>query len=343
MRTHHHWVRALAVAVTLVATRPALAVSPADVATARELYKQGADALDANKPAVAIEKLSAAWALLRTPVIGYALARAHDKLGHLIEAREATLAVARLPVAPDETALSTAARADADKLSSALAPRIPHLTIDLQGAAPDDATVKLDGVVVPAAALKVSRQANPGAHAITAETADGRHAQASVSLAEGETREVKLTLPAPIKGVEPPPTKPPPITPPVVATDAPAPATEPPPRGGLSPVVWIGVGVGAAGLAVGAIFGGIAFGTTGSLSSRCNTITDGTRVCPTSAAGDVSLAQTSATVSTIGFIALGVGAATAVTGLLLGRSSSPPRAARVRPMLGPVSGLEGAF
>src|SRR5260370_42445676 len=89
-------------AVVLVAGA-ARATNPTDVATARELYKVGADALDMGDPKAAVEKLTQAWALVQTPVIGTDLARAHKALGHLVEAREAALAVQRLALAHDET------------------------------------------------------------------------------------------------------------------------------------------------------------------------------------------------------------------------------------------------
>ncbi len=186
--------RVAAIALVLTALAPRAYAgnpSPADVATARELYKDGADALDAGNVKVAAEKLAQAWSLVQTPVIGTDLARAQRSLGRLVEAREAALAVQRLAVAHDETSRSTQARTDADKIALELAPRIPHVKVTAQGVGSGHAaTVKLDGAIVPEAALSAARQANPGKHTATIDTDDGRHAEGAVTLAEGETKEI---------------------------------------------------------------------------------------------------------------------------------------------------------
>ncbi len=134
--------RCLTIAAILFAANARAAnPSAADVATARELYKQGADALDAGNAKLAADKLSQAWALVQTPVIGFDLARAQSALGHLVEAREAALGVQRIPVAKDETARSSEARGDATKIAAQLEPRSPHVTRDVRGLAGHAATV----------------------------------------------------------------------------------------------------------------------------------------------------------------------------------------------------------
>ncbi len=326
----------------LLASSSAGATSPADIATARELYKQGADAFDAGHAAVAVEKLKAAWALLETPVIGVELARAHEKLGHLIEAREAAIAVLRMPKAPDETALSTSARADADKLAVAIEKRVPHVTIHLNGATAESTNVKLDGIPIPQAALIAPRQANPGTHELVADTTDGRHASATFTVGESEMKEVMLEIPAApsVVAVKPPV---PNVTPEPTVPAAPVASTH---HASLSPLVWIGITVGGAGFVVGAIAGGMAFGAKGSLTTNCtlsNGTGDGKTVCPASSASNLSFAQTSGIVSTVGFVGFGVGVAVFVTGLLLSGGREPAHRASIAPMLGPISGVSGTF
>lgn len=324
----------LACVAFLLAAPEARATSPADIATARELYKEGADALDQGNASAAVEKLSAAWALLQTPVIGIALARAYDKLGQLIQARETALAIVRMPRAPDETTLSIVARNDADKLASTVAPRVPHVLIVLHGANPEDTNVKLDGNSIPPVALKVARQADPGTHSIVADTVDGRHVETTITLRESETKEAVVELPAAATISQKAPDTTPTVAPPLAVVSR---------ERTTSPVVWIGVTIAGAGLVVGAIFGAITFGTQSSLQSKCTIASsDGKSVCPQSAASDLSFAQTSATISTIGFVALGVGAAVLVTGLFLGGRKSGNKAA-ILPMIGPVSGVAGVF
>lgn len=325
-------------AASLVAGVAHAAPPSENVATARELYKQGADALDAHDVRTAVAKLSSAWALVQTPVIGLDLARAHLGMGALVDAREAALAVMRIPPAPDETARSREARAEATKLAESLAPRIPHVTLRVHGAGAEQATVKLDGRVVPPAALTVARQANPGPHVATIDTDDGRHAESSVTLAEGESKELVLQLPEPKAA---PTVAPPPVTPPATTTSAPTstPSTTRERVTYISPLVWIGVATTGVGLAVGAIGGGVALGAASTVSAHCTTIINGVNVCPPQYASSLSMGNAAATISTIGFVAAGVGAGALVTGLLLSGKRDVTTSARLVPMLGATTGL----
>ncbi len=317
--------------------------TPQNVATARELFKQGADALDVGDAKTAEEKLSAAWALAQTPVIGASLARAHLALGQLVEAREAALAVARLPPTPNETTRSAQARTEAEGLALQIAPRIPHVKIAIEGLADHEATIKLDGVIVPQAALSVSRQTNPGNHTGTVDTDDGRHAEGTITLGERETKDLILTLGAPTapRVTEPavvPPTKT--VPPPVIAP--------PPPTSSTSPLVWVGIATTGIGVAVGAVTGAFALSEASTVKSHCVNVspTDSQFVCGPSYTGDLSSARTMATVSTVGFIVGGVGVVVLITGLILsGKKHETPaaQAVRVVPMIGPISGVSGTF
>jgi hypothetical protein len=335
MMKMHRSILALVFVLGVARSAHAGGPSPENVATARELYKQGSDAFDAGDAKTAIDKLSAAWSLVQTPLIGFTLARADASIGRLVEAREAALAVLRAPVAADETARSAQARKDAEALAASLEPRIPHVKIVVDGASGAQLTVKLDGIVVPEAALAVARQTNPGSHAATVDSDDGRHAQATVTVAESETKELRLSLPVRDPSA-PPPKNPPPIV------IAPVSAPEPARSKGLSPVVWIGVATTGAGLAVGIIAGAFTLAGTSTVKSSCTMKGfDGMLICPPDRTGDLSSAQTAAAVSTIGFIVAGVGAGLLVTGFVLSRSSS--KTARIVPFLGPTSGISGTF
>jgi len=336
--------RAFALALFFIAGA-ARATNPADVATARELYKQGADALDAHDPKLAADKLSQAWALVQTPVIGFDLARAQSALGHLVEAREAALSVQRLAIAHDETARSTEARNDAAKLATQLEPRIPHVLLDVKNLEGHEATVKLDGSVVPAAALSVARQANPGSHVASVDTDDGRHSEATIDLAERETKTITLTLDAPKTPVTPSP-KPEPQHTKVEPANPPPTMIVDPPRSHASPspLVWIGVVTTGVGLVVGGVTGAFAMSDSQALDKGCTRPpNDDTRVCSGALVGTLSEANALGTVSTIGFVVAGVGVGVLVTGLILGPSKSPPKAAKLVPFLGPVSGVAGTF
>jgi hypothetical protein len=319
--------------------------SPADVATARELYTQGSDALDSGRPKEAADKLAQAWALVQTPVIGLDLARAQMALGHLVEAREAVLGVQRIPSDRNETARSTQARADADKLAAQLAPRIAHVHITLKGVTGDaQLTAKLDGEEVPQMALTVERSANPGAHVAIVDLKDGRHGQASVTLTEGESREIVIEVPPLESQATPSPQHA------VEArhdTHAPVEPPTPPSKGGTSPIVWIGVALGGAGLVLGAVTGAFAMNASSTLKNDCtlpNLTGDGKSVCGPNDAGKLSDANTFATLSTVGFVAAGVGVAVTIVGVLLSHKPKPSATgARILPVFGPISGVVGTF
>ncbi len=334
---------ALAAALASHAARAANP-SPADVATARELYKKGADALDAGNAALAAERLAQAWALVQTPVIGYDLARAQASLGHLVEAREAALAVERLGVARDETARSTEARGDAGKLADKLEPRIPHVALSVEGLAGHEATVKLDGHVVPSAVLSVPRDANPGAHAAVVDTDDGRHAEAAIVLTEGETKSLVLRLDAPRVSTEPPAHPTPqvnqarPETPRAVAPVPPAETA----RAHPSPLVWAGVATSGVGLVLGGIAGAFAFSEAKTVHDHCSLVVGSQTVCTPPYDGDLANANALGVVSTVGFAVAGAGVALLVTGLVLGPSRAKASHAFV-PFFGPITGVTGTF
>jgi hypothetical protein len=77
-------------------------------------------------------------------------------------------------------------------------------------------------------------------------------------------------------------------------------------------LAYTGVGLAAAGLVVGGVTGGLALARVGSAKSECTGM-----VCPLGTDGDVKAAQTFGTVSTIAFVAAGVGAAAGAVGLFV--------------------------
>jgi hypothetical protein len=335
--------RAIALALFFVAAS-ARATNPADVATARELYKQGADALDAHDPKLAADKLSQAWALVQTPVIGFDLARAQNALGHLVEAREAALSVQRLAIAHDETARSTEARNDAAKLATQLEPRIPHVLVEVKNLESHEATVKLDGSVIPAAALSVARQANPGSHVASVDTDDGRHAEGTIELAERDTKTLTLTLEAPkVMSTTPTPTPP---TPAKAEPSKTPPVPSAPPRASqtsIHPLVWVGVATTGVGLVLGGITGAFAVSEANTVKGDCTLVIGGQNVCGPNDTGHLSTANTLGTISTVGFVVAGVGVAVLVTGLILGPVKKTDAVARFVPFIGPISGVAGTF
>jgi hypothetical protein len=106
----------------------------------------------------------------------------------------------------------------------------------------------------------------------------------------------------------------------------------------------IAVGLGVVGVGVGSVFGVMALGKRSDLDATCTS-----RVCPPTSKDAISSLKTTSTISTIGFIAGGVGLALGATLFIVGRpSSSEERGASasvsVRPYVGWSSaGLVGSF
>lgn len=320
-----------ALAVGGASTRTALAREPtaAEAESALELYKAGKKLRASGDTAGALEKFKAAHALAETPITALELAKTHAELGHLVEAREIALAVSRLPVRKNESKKATEARDEAPKLAAELKPRLAQLTLKIANAKPG-ATVRVDGVVVPEEAWTAPRVANPGAHKVEIELGDKR-TEKSVTLAEGESRELAVEAPAAVAEPAPPPT---PVSSPPPGTDA--------PRSGTSPLVWAGFGLAVVGVGVGAVTGLMTLSKASTLDASCR---DGR--CPPSAQPDLDSASTTGTISTVAFIAGGVGAAIGVVGLFSSGKSAPATTGASRApelLLSPQgAGLRGTF
>lgn len=326
----------IAVAAGIAAAAPggvALAQQPsaADISEARNLYNQGIRLRETGDMAGALEKLKGAHALAHTPITGLELGRTYEKLGQLVEAEEALLSVSRIDVVAAETARSTAARRESTHLADELRPRIPTLAVRITGAPPGSATLTIDGTAVPAEALDAPRPLDPGTHELAARSTNGGTAQATVALKEGDALQVEARIPL----VAPTP---------MATSTVPAGEASPPPsasKGGLSPLVYVGVGLGAGGLIVGTVTGVLAMSKASTVKGSCM----GT-LCDPSVKGDVQSGQTLGNVSTVAFIGAGVGAALGIVGLVLSQGSheDPKAESSFSPWIGPASaGIRGTF
>jgi hypothetical protein len=314
----------LLTAASWAAAAPSGGGSASDVESARELIAEARRLQAAGRAAQALEKLEAAYALVRSPVTGMELAKAHLALGHLVEARALAVSVATMPVAQAETDYSKKARVEAVELANALEPRIPSLRIILEGVPADRvATVTVDGETIPPAALGEPRKVNPGVHEVVARVDDGPPASASVTVAEKERRDVTLVPTVPPKRERPAPPSPP--------------GQAPPSRGVPTPAV-AGMIVGGAGLLAGTIAGATAAGMTASL--ECSI----TKECGPSEWGKLDAAKAVATTSTIAFVVGGVAAAFGLSYWLFSSAAQPARAGWIAPTISPTfAGVHGAF
>jgi hypothetical protein len=110
-------------------------------------------------------------------------------------------------------------------------------------------------------------------------------------------------------------------------------------KSGVSPLVYVGAGLGGVGVIVGGIFGGLALSKKSDLQDICPN-----KNCPSGSS--LGEARSFGTVSTVGFVVAGAGIGLMVTGLVLGGSKTETRTtgASITPWLAPNGGgLSGAF
>lgn len=300
--------------------------SAADLESARELFKEGRELRQSGDLQRALERFKAAHAYGQTPVTALELGRTHIQLGELVEGREVLLSVARMKVQPDETEKSAAARADAADLADEAKKRIPTLSMKITGVAEDSTPqVTVDGAVVPVVGLVAIRKANPGKHTVVARLGTREQTRA-VDLVEGKTQDVTLDL----SGAG------------AVGPTGGAPggndATATTPRA-ISPLTWIGLGVGVIGVGVGSVFGIVALGKASDVKDACS----GTR-CPPSSKDDVDSGRSAATISTVGFVVGGAGLVAAAIGYFALSKPSAASGRTVTPFLTSSGlGLDGRF
>ncbi|NLE87761.1 MAG: hypothetical protein GX607_15340 [Myxococcales bacterium] len=328
---------ALAGALVVALPDDAVAQTAEEVAGARELARQGAEAFAAGEWQQAHDYFERAESLFHAPPHLLYMARSKEKLGELVEALELYNKIVR------EQLDSTAPRAFVDAQESAaeemkaIEPRLARVTVTLEGPGADRAEVLANGKPVPAALLGVPRPMDPGTYEFTV-VAEGAEAEPVVVTIDAGAREsVTLRLTA----VEAAPLAPPP------------PAAEPADSGSSPVPAYVALGAGAVALGVGTFFLIDHLGKKGDADDLFNDrgcALDG--ACTVAEQNEIKdLSSEAATSGTLSIVGFGVGAAAVGAGLflLLTNDSSTETARQhnephVRPVLGWRSvGLSGRF
>jgi hypothetical protein len=220
------------------------------------------------------------------------------------------------------------ARQEAASLAASLEPRIPSLRVVVEGAVEGTRVrITIDGKEIAPAAAKLPRKLNPGKHVVVA-SADGfDDAREEISIAEAADEVVTLRL---VRQGES-------ASKPIEPTRLDQGGT-----GTTSPLVYVGFGVGAAGIVTGAVAGYLSMNETNEIKDGC----DGDR-CPPASESDADGARTLAWVSNVGFGVGVVGIGLGIWGLASsGASTQQPRArARaIEPIVGArFLGVRGNF
>jgi hypothetical protein len=293
---------AMMVAAPIARAQP----TPADRETARSMMQEGRDLRDKGDVKGSLQRFKAADDIMHVPTTGLEVARTQVSLGLLVEARDTVAAIHKMQAQPDDPAPFRDARVKADELDAQIESRIPTLTIAVSGAAEGDTpAVAVDGVSLPAAVAFLPRKIDPGHHVVSAKAASGE-AKQELDIAEGDKKEVQLTL---------------------AAEASPMPPQEEPTAGVAetssvvhtpSALTWGGIVVGGLGVAVGSVTGILELSKASALKNDCPS-----KQCATgSAASELSTANTLATISTVSFAVAAAGAAVAVVSLIVGHSGS---------------------
>ena len=315
--------RSIALALLMASWAPsALALDEAVISTARELGEKGLAAYDAGRYDEAARLLLQAYRAVKVPTTARNAARALAKQGKLVAAAELYMQAAHLE--PNELwhgKVQQQAQHEAAEERAALLPRIARLKISIEGASSKEFTVTVDDIAVPEAILGTDQFADPGVRHLVAKRG-AETVKESVSLKEGEHGQIVMRF---------------------KAAAAPAPATKiatqdsvkfddkpskPVAQGKTRRTVgWIGVGVGSAGVAVGAITGILLISKRSSLNSAgCTTVcTDSNQT------GNANSFNSLRSVSSAGFIAGGVVAAAGITLLVWPSHSDATVGVRVGP------------
>lgn len=309
----------LTLAIVAAAPRAHAEPTAAEMEDARSLFRQGNDLRDKNDLRGALAKYRAAHALFPTPITGLEVGRTHMQLGELVAARDAFVAVGKLPPKPNESSNTTFARSEAERLATEVEARIPKIIVTVESTEP--ATIEIDG-----AAAQMPKQVDPGKHVVVVRAGTTVRTSELV-IAERETREIRIALgPAAVAAPKQPTTEPQPALP----------AAESP---GRPTWVWVGFGVAGAGVIVGTIAGAMTLHGTSQLSSGC---TNG--MCPPDQHDRLDSTHTWATVSTVSFVVAGAAAGVSLVGFFATSPSSSPKQGSVTPTIGlGTVGLRGAF
>ncbi len=300
--------------------------SPDDETRARNLYEEGTRLLDTGDLAQACPRLAEAVRLVPDASGAHlALGVCFERAGRLASALLHLDAAAALADPETLADRRRRARESAEKVR----PRVPRLVARLATGVPASAIVRVDG---RPASIAGPLLLDAGRHEV--ELFDGAQviARRSVTLQDGEETRIDL---APDRSA--PPSSPPSAGGAPFAPHDEATTTDAPPWTAIGAV---GIGVGGAGLILGAISGAIAANRDAASDEVC----DERDFCPPEGAAARDEAFTWAAVSTVSFVAGGALAATGVVLVLVDSGRDDGGATRATLRVSP-TGLDvgGAF
>ena len=318
----HPWqlgrIVALALTVALAPmswSAPILAQTNAQsLARARELYRQGVQLEAANDWAGALSKFEAVAAIKMSPQVRFHIARCQHHLGKLLEA----LGGYRMAEHEAESDRKAAETVRESRLGiSEIEQKIPKLLL-IRGNGAETASVTLDGVELGESSIGKEVPVNPGGHTVEWKTPDGRSDKAVFSVSEGEKKSVEVALATAS-----------PVASPIASVGQSEPdAPKNVASQSKSPLPWVAIGVGGAGLVAAGTFYLMRNSAINDLDSSCSD-----HRCPTSMKDTGNKGKTYTTLGNVslgvGLVGLGVGT---VLLLVQGKAPTPSEKAETSPV-----------
>jgi hypothetical protein len=318
----------------------------ADIGAARELGLAGVKLADDGNCTEAIEKLLRSESMHHAPTVLGRLGECQVQIGKIVDGSENLNRVVRENLQANAPAAFLSAQERARQVLAAARPKIARLKVSVIAPNGAEFTVSIDGGVIPSANLNADRPIDPGPHQIAITGAGLKPVSARVVLLPGGTESVAMTverapLASKVAAGSAPEAQQTVEDPREPLPGAPAGTLEKTDNASHTPAI-IAFSVGAAGIALGSVFGLIAASKNADLERSCPA-----KVCPTSKQGTLDSAKTMGWVSTIGFGAGFVGIALGAV-LLVSQSGSRSRSSRdtfwIHPTIGLGSaGVAGAF
>src|SRR3954469_19898864 len=185
----------LVTSVGLLTVDPAWAQTDDDRAGARVAATEGVKASNEKRWADAADLFTRAESLVHSPVHLLYLARAQEKLGRLVKARENYNRVIRERVGADSPEAFRQAQASAQQEVGAVDARLAAVTLTLSGEK-GAVSVTMDGEKVPPALIGLPLPVDPGNHTFQATGTNLKSDPVSVAVLEGGKSAVTLIVKA---------------------------------------------------------------------------------------------------------------------------------------------------
>jgi hypothetical protein len=326
-------------------TATARAVTDEERAGARAAADAGATAMEQQRWAEAISYFEKAESLVHAPPHLLNVARAQEKLGRLVEARETYLKVTREELAPSAPNVFRQAQAEARAELEAIEPRVPRVSVVVQGSGDLPVKVHMNGGLVPDGLVGVPRPLNPGSYEFQAFAEGAQSTPSTLMLREGAKETVVLTLQLTNTPAPKPQGQSSTLMSPDASTDRPSDGQGARGPSGLRIASYVSLGVGVVGLGAGTVFALSSSSKRSEADDICSQ--EGEFSCPENRRAEVeqldSDADSASTMSIVSFIVGGVGVAGGVTLYFLS-ADKKSTSASITPWVGFKSaGVTGRF